>query len=134
MSCHKCIQRDLNPNFKGLLSRGTEGAHLKCYKRCTGENDPYLCYCNNFLTVSPFFVFSNSLSSNVTLLKKPLCFITFLIKVSLYYTITKRIKFKLLTLAFKVLQYPVNTHVSQTEYSFFFPFLSDIAFAWKMHP
>lgn len=49
VSCHKSLQRDLNPNFKGLLSRGIEGAHLKWYKRCTGENDPYLCYCNNFL-------------------------------------------------------------------------------------
>lgn len=55
VSCHKCIQRDLNPNFKGLLSRGIEGAHLKWYKRCTGENEPYLCYCNNFLTGLTFF-------------------------------------------------------------------------------
>lgn len=47
--------------------------------------------------------------------KKPLCFITFLIKMSLYYPMTKRIKFKL-SVAFKVLPQPVKTHFSQIEY------------------
>lgn len=78
--------------------------------------------------VLPFLVFSSSKSSNSSKKKTPhfvisLLFffnITFLIKMSLYYTITNRIKFELLTLAFNVLQYPANIHFSPTRYSNFF--------------
>lgn len=52
---------------------------------------------------------------------------------SLYYTITNRIKFELLTVAFNVLQYPANIHFSPTKYSIFF-YLSDIAPAWNILP
>ena len=106
---HISIQRDLNPDFKVLLTKAIEAAYPKRYKRFTHENDPYCGYCNNFLIglIVPEFLF-----------KKTVCYITFLIKMSLYYPITNKIKFKLLTLAFKVLQYLGNTHPLQPNWMF----------------
>ena len=37
---HVSIQRDLNPDFKVLLTRAIEVAYLKRYKRVIDENDP----------------------------------------------------------------------------------------------
>lgn len=64
--------------FKGLLTREIKAAHLKGNKRLTGENDPYLCYSNNFLTGLTFSGLSNCVSSNWLSLKT-LWYITSLI-------------------------------------------------------
>lgn len=71
-------------------------------------------YCKHFLIGLLFPGFFELHIIPLTLLKNHFV-LSFLIKMSLYYPMTKRIKFKL-SVAFKVLPQLVKTHFSQTEY------------------
>lgn len=118
MSCHISIQRDLNSNFKRLLTRAIEVAHLKRYRRLTSKNDPYLGYYKHFLTGLLFSGLFKLHIIPLTLLKNHLVLLLLWSKY-LYITLftTCWIRFKLLSVAFKVLQCLVKTHISQNEYS-----------------